>query len=214
MRVAEIWRYPIKSLRGESLQEVDIQGDGIPGDRAVHVEDGKGELITARSHSELVLLNGTLGTDGEPLVDGHSWDAPGAAARIQAIAGTSARLVPSQGGHRFDDAALPVATDGAVEWVGRDRRRLRPNLLIEGAEGLAERNWPGSLLRVGGALLDVRRVCKRCVITTIDPDSAEVDPDVLRRINAELDGRFALNCDVAEPGRVVVGDEAELTEVA
>jgi uncharacterized protein YcbX len=82
---------------------------------------------------------------------------------------------------------LLVATDGAIAWMGRDRRRFRPNFLIEGVEGLAERTWPGSRLQVGDALLDVARVCKRCVITTIDPDSAAVDPDVLRRINAELE---------------------------
>jgi uncharacterized protein len=94
--------------------------------------------------------------------------------------------------------------------MGRDRRRFRPNLLIAGVEGLAERGWPGSRLRVGEALLEVRWLCKRCVITTTDPDTAALDPGVLRRINAELDGRFALNCDVAKGGRVAVGDPVEL----
>jgi uncharacterized protein len=210
MRVAEIWRYPIKSLRGESLREVNVLRDGIPGDRAVHVVDGDGELITARSHPDLLLLSATLGPDGEPLIDGHPWGGDQAAARTQSAAGTRARLVRCPGGHRFDDTELLVATDGAMAWMGRDRRRFRPNLLIEGVEGLAERTWPGSRLRVGEALLDVRRVCKRCVITTIDPDRAAIDPDVLRRINAELEGRFALNCEVVEPGRVAVGDTVEL----
>ena len=210
MRVAELWRYPVKSLRGEPLAAVEIARDGIPGDRAVHVVDERGELITARSRRRLLLLEATLAPHGEPLVDGHRWDSDEAAARVRAAAGDGARLVRSHGGHRFDDTDLLVATDGAVAWLGRDHRRLRPNLLIEGVEGLSERAWPGSRLRVGEALLDVRRVCKRCAITTLAPDTAEVDPGVLRRINTELDGRFALNCDVAEPGRVAVGDRANL----
>ena len=35
MRVAELWRYPVKSLAGEQLDAVDILLDGIPGDRVV-----------------------------------------------------------------------------------------------------------------------------------------------------------------------------------
>jgi hypothetical protein len=95
MRVAEIWRYPIKSLRGESLREVHVLRDGIPGDRAVHVVDGAGELITARSRPDLVLLSATLGPDGEPLIDGHPWGGDQAATSIQSVAGTRARLVRS-----------------------------------------------------------------------------------------------------------------------
>jgi uncharacterized protein len=162
MRVGELWRYPVKSLRGEPLRQVDLAGDGIPGDRAVHVVDGRGALVTARDRHDLLLLQATLAPDGEPQVDGHRWDSPEAAARVQTAAGDGARLVRSDGGHRFDDTQLLVATDGAVAWMGRDRRRFRPNLLIEGVEGLAERDWPGSRLRVGEALLDVRWLCLRC----------------------------------------------------
>jgi hypothetical protein len=210
MRVGELWRYPVKSLRGEPLRQVDLAGGGIPGDRTVHVVDARGALVTARDRHALLLLRATLAPDGELRVDDHPWDSPEAAARIRAAAGDGARLVRSEGGHRFDDTELLVATDGAVAWMGRDRRRFRPNLLIEGVEGLAERDWPGSRLRVGEALLDVRWLCRRCVMTTLDPDTAARDAAVLRRINVELKGLFALNCDVARPGRVAVGDRVEL----
>jgi uncharacterized protein len=33
MHVAEIWRYPVKSLKGERLTETEITKLGIPGDR-------------------------------------------------------------------------------------------------------------------------------------------------------------------------------------
>ena len=210
MRVAELWRYPVKSLRGEQLREAEIAAGGIPGDRAVHVVDEYDRLITSRTRGKLLLLDATLAPDGEPLVNGHRWDGEEAAASLRAAAGDDVRLVRSEGGHRFDDTDLLVATDGAIAWMRKDRRRFRPNVLIEGVEGLAERAWPGSRLRVGEALLDVRWLCERCVMTTLDPDTAEVDVGVLRRVNAELDGRFALNCNVVEPGRVAVGDAVEL----
>jgi hypothetical protein len=47
-------------------------------------------------------------------------------------------------------------------------------------------------------------------MTTLDPDTQAVSPDVLRTINRDYDGRFALNCWVLEPGEVALGDPVEL----
>lgn len=54
------------------------------------------------------------------------------------------------------------------------------------------------------------KLCRRCLVTTVDPDILTIDPDVLRRIRADYGARFALNCHVAEPGRVAVGDPVQL----
>ena len=48
-----------------------------------------------------------------------------------------------------------VATDGAIAAFGRDGRRLRPNLVIGGINGLDERKWPGRRLRTGGVVIDL-----------------------------------------------------------
>lgn len=209
MRLAELWRYPVKSMGGERLAEVGLEPDGIAGDRVLHVVDDRGDLLTARTCPRLVTLPATF-EDGEARVEGRPWRSEAVGRRVRQAAGAQARLATSVGGHRFDDTALLVATDGAIDWMGVDGRRFRPNLLIEGVDGLAERSWPGSSLRIGEALVTVRWICKRCVITTLDPATAEVDPTVLRRVNADLEGLLALNCEVAEPGRVAVGDRAEV----
>jgi MOSC domain-containing protein YiiM len=47
-------------------------------------------------------------------------------------------------------------------------------------------------------------------MTTFDPDTAVQDTEVLLRIHRELEGRFALDCEVLQPGRVRVGDPAEI----
>ena len=36
MRIAEIWRYPVKSLQGEPLGTAAVTGGGIEGDRRFH----------------------------------------------------------------------------------------------------------------------------------------------------------------------------------
>jgi uncharacterized protein YcbX len=210
MFVAELWVYPVKSLRGQALERTRLDADGVPGDRRVQVRDGRDELVTARTRHGLLGLRATLDDAGEALVEGVPWREPAARDAVRAVAGEQAALVPMEGRERFDDTSILVATDGAVAALGVDRRRLRPNLLIAGVEGLAERGWPGGRLRVGGAVLDVEKLCKRCVMTTIDPDTLAVDADVLRRINRDYDECYALNCWVAEPGPVALGDAVEL----
>ena len=212
MRVAELWRYPVKSLKGERRQRADVTVDGIVGDRVVHVRDARDRVVTARTTPRLLGLDATLGPDGEPLIAGSPWTSEAAAAAIQAAAGPGARLVRYDGRERFDVLPLLVATDGAIAALGADHRRLRPNIVIEGVDGLAERQWPGRRLRIGQVLIDVAKLRGRCVMTTYDPDTLVQDHSVLRRIVREFGGRMALDCDVVEPGMIAVGDCVELLD--
>ena len=208
MRVAELWRYPVKSLEGERLERVDVLADGLRGDRATRVLGPGGERITGRTANGLLGVQAALGDDGEPTVDGHHWDSDAALALIRRAAGEGSTLAPV--GRHFDSLQVHIVTDGTVAMLGEDRRRLRPNIVIEGVERLEEIGWVGRRLRLGGVELDVRERCTRCVMTTIDPDTQEVCPDVLRRINEEFDRRIGLLCDVVVVGEVVQGDRVEL----
>lgn len=206
--VAELWRYPVKSMRGERLSVADVRRDGIAGDRLLHVRSD-GELVTARTRPALLGLAATIADDGTPSVDGAAWDSAAAAASVRQAAGRGAVLAHSPEA-RFDDTPLMVATESAFEELGVDGRRLRPNIVIDGTDGLAERDWPGRTLVAGEVRIGVEKLCLRCVITTVDPDTLDQDPDVLRRINEYFGGRFALNCHVLDPGRIAVGDPVEL----
>ena len=210
MHVAELWRYPVKSLAGERLDEAEISADGIPGDRLVQVYDAEGRIVTSRTTPRLLGLKGSLSPMGETLVNGRPWTAPEVGAAIEAAAGPGARLVRDDGPDRFDVLPLLVATDGAVNALGLDRRRFRPNILVAGVDGLAERDWPGRRARVGGAIIGFKKLRGRCVMTTYDPDTLEHDPTVLRRIVRDMGGRLALDTYVVLGGRVAVGDPVEL----
>jgi uncharacterized protein len=210
MKVAEIWRYPVKTMAGENLQRVRIGPLGLEGDRVVHVEDAHERVITSRSHPRFLGHKGTLGPDGEPLVDGRPWNSPEVAAEVLAIAGPGAKLVRFDGRERFDMLPLLVATDGAITAFGHDLRRLRPNLVIGGVEGLAEREWPGGCLRIGKVLIGVRDLRQRCIMTAYDPDTLVKDEAVYRSIFRRFDGKLSLNCFVIEGGEIAVGDEVQL----
>ncbi len=207
--VAGLWRYPVKTLAGERLPMTTLTKDGVPFDRIVQVHGPEG-VRTSRRHYKLLGLRGTLGGDGTPLINGYAWDSPGALALVKRAAGDDAWLAAYAGPERFDVLPLLVATDGAVEAFGRDVRRLRPNVLIGGVEGMDETHWPGAELHIGQAVVRLDSLRGRCPMTTVDPDTLERDPEVLRDIGRRFGGRLALNAEVTRGGDVRVGDTVTL----
>ena len=210
MRVAEIWRFPVKSMAGERLARAELGLAGVAGDRLVLVRGARGRIVTARSHPLLLGHRATLSASGEPLVDGRPWDSAEVARDVRAAAGAGARLERADVADRFDVLPLLVATDGAIEAFGHYGRRLRPNLVVAGVPGLAERDWPGRRLRVGDALIGALKLRQRCVMTTYHPDTLEQDVGVLRGIQRDFGGLLALDCFVERGASIVEGDRVEL----
>jgi uncharacterized protein YcbX len=208
--VRELWRYPVKSLRGERVFRTVLTEAGLTGDRLVRPQSLSGRRISARQYPRLLGLGGTTARDGTPLVNGHHWSSEEAQALVRAASGDDIRLIEDRSRIRFDVLPVSLVTDGALVELGIDLRRLRPNIVIEGIEGLAERGWHGLALRVGGAVIGMRQVRGRCVMTTFDPDTLEQDHGVLQQIVDDYDGRFALDCYVIEPGPIAVGDPFEV----
>lgn len=184
MHVAELWRYPVKSMAGERLKEAEVLSDGLQGDRAWQAFDARGRLVTARSRPELLGLR-----PGDP---------------------PPPDLTLRRTEARFDILPLLVATDGAIAAFGHDGRRLRPNIVVGGVEGLAERGWEGKVLRIGDVLIGLADLRERCVMTTFDPDTQKQDVEVLRKIRREFGGRLALNASVLRPGRIQEGEAVHL----
>lgn len=211
MWIAELWRYPVKSMAGEPLERAEVTANGIVGDRVVHVRDARGHVITSRSRPALLGHKAVLGQDGEPLVDGRPWRSGAVRSDVRAAArDETAELYRWDGPERFDVLPLLVATDGAIEAFGYDRRRLRPNIVIGGVRGLGEREWEGRHMRLGEVVIGIQKLRQRCIMTTFDPDTQEQDVEVLKSIHRKFGGSLALNCSVITAGWVNVGDAVEL----
>ena len=150
-----------------------------------------------------------LGPD-EVLVDGMPWRSPQVSALVRAAAGPGARLVKANGAERFDILPLLVVSDGAIVAFGHDLRRLRPNVVIGGVVGLAERTWEWRLLAAGDAVIALADLRGRCIMTTWHPDTLTQDVDVLRELRSRFDGTFALNAWTGAEGAVAVGDAVEI----
>jgi uncharacterized protein YcbX len=213
MHVSEIWRYPVKSLKGERLEETEITKLGIPGDRQIAViRTINGRFLTSRTRPKLLGLQGSIGPDGVPTINGHLWNSPEALQLILEAAGEPVTLQQIAAPQAFDILPLLIATDGAAAYLKIDHRRLRPNILVADVPGLEERKWPGRIIAIGDVRIHADMLRDRCVMTTFDPDTQIQDPSVLQRIMRELDGSTALDSSVMTPGRIRVGDAVHIVE--
>src|SRR5439155_1487883 len=83
--------------------------------------------------------------------------------------------------------------------------RLQSCAITEvGLEG--ERRWLGRSIRAGDAQLEATDRCERCKVITMDPDTTEAVPELLRLLVERHDERMGMYCRVVRPGRVDVGD--------
>lgn len=214
MYVQALWRYPVKSMRGERLSEAKLQKSGVQGDRnIVVISRSRNNILTARTHPGLLGLQASVTAEDLTTIGGHPWHSPEALALTCEAAGESVSLVDAgERTERFDVLPLLVATDGAIRALDMDFRRLRPNVVIGGVQGQAERDWPGSMLHCGELAIRVAQLRMRCVMTTFDPDTLQQDFRVLRKIVKDAGGKLALDCAIVSPGVLREGDPITLSQ--
>ena len=232
MRVLELWRYPVKSLQGESLESADVTAAGIRGDRALalfDVETGFG--LTARRVPELLYASARMTEDGVEITlpDGSvvstdealsDWLGRRVTLRTAAAAGERRYENPAD----FEDEAESVwepfvGADGAFHDSGGakvsmvstatlgswDWRRFRTNVYLDGD---GEDALVGSRVGLGNAVFDVDMIIERCVmVTRPQAGGIERDLDVLRTINRDRSSCLSIGALVVEDGTVTVGDE-------
>jgi len=93
-------------------------------------------------------------------------------------------------------------------------QRFRPNFVVTGTKPFAEDEWKS--IRIGSLLFDIVKPCARCVLTTIDPETALKGKEPLktlatyRRVNNKI--LFGQNVVAKQHGLVRQGDEILLTE--
>src|SRR5215207_3004463 len=63
MHVSGLFIYPVKSLRGLSVSEIDIDALGFVGDRRFMVVDNTGRFVTQRTCPRMALIDTALASD-------------------------------------------------------------------------------------------------------------------------------------------------------
>lgn len=208
--VQELWRYPVKSMRGERVDALRMDGRGAGGDRTYAVWKGDKQL-TARETPRLLSFAASYdGADVDP--------AEPPEARITATDGTRVEDVGElrrdvRGQQDLADSLL-LTTEATLQALAAelseplDLRRFRTNLHVSlDAEPWAEHGWEGARVEFeGGVVLSLLHPCERCVIPTRDPETAAKWPTLLRHLAREHRTLFGVNARVEVPGRVVAGE--------
>ncbi|MCF0058242.1 MOSC domain-containing protein [Dyadobacter sp. CY356] len=93
-------------------------------------------------------------------------------------------------------------------------QRFRPNFVVTGTNPHAEDDWKS--IQIGGLFFDIVKPCARCVLTTIDPETAEKGKEPLktlatyRRVNNKI--LFGQNVVTRQDGLIKEGDQISLLE--
>lgn len=232
-RVAALRRWPVKSMAGERVGALALDGLGATGDRTHAVFDvfkGAPRRVNAELLPRLLAWSAAYPHPGpilrdsppEPVItapDGaaRGWSDPELGAALAADLGRPVTLAREPRGQQDRPATVHVTVDASLAALGSslgaavDVRRFRSNIHVElDAEPWAELGWIGRRLRVGDAELEIVEACERCAIPTRDPRTQDRWPQLLRVLAAERATLFGLIARTVAPAVVRDGDRAEL----
>jgi hypothetical protein len=234
-RIEAIFRYPVKSMRGEPLNTATVGWHGLDGDRRLAFrridERGGVPWLTASKLPEIVLFAPQRREDGNEEALPTHVIAPGGevmpvfgdalAAEIGRRSG--ARVEMMQWNHGiFDDASISVITTDTVSEIGRlagrtaDIRRFRPNIVVRSTRAVPfeEDEWLGGVLTFGDAddapAVAVTRHDVRCAVVNFDPDGGSPTPEVLRAVVRANQNNAGIYGAVTRIGRLAVGQTIRL----
>jgi uncharacterized protein YcbX len=281
MKIKSIWRYPIKSMAGESLKQSMLSQRGLVGDRSYALHDGR-SICSAKKYAQL--MNYSVQYDFEPdginippvtleigntAVNSEDSNLNELLTREIGTKVTLDKLRPDDNleyyrrskeqqpveeirnvlgleegeafpdfsefpdssfefstppGTFFDAYPLLILTTNSLNRLQQltkgtviDERRFRPNLLIDADElevGFIEERWRDQFLEIGDTIIKLTLPCPRCVMTTIAFQDLKKAPQIMRTLVQENHHKLGIYGQVVKPGKIQIGDQAHLTEMA
>jgi len=230
-RVVGLWRYPVKSMAAEALEAVDVSWHGLAGDRRwafVRNDQERNGFpwLTLRQRADMrhyvPAFADPARPDASPTIvrtpSGAQLDVVDPELAVE-LASDGARVMRLDRG-AFDTFPLSLITTATIAAIGDrvgialDPQRFRPNLLVEAdsAEPFVEDTWVGRVLRIGALRMRVDARDGRCVVITLDPETSERTPAVLRTVARERDGKLGVYGSTVSPGRVALQDVVTIEE--
>jgi len=226
--VEAIFRYPVKSMRGEPLAAANQGWHGLEGDRRLafrRLDDRSGfPWLTAGKLPDLVLFTPQPREDAADLPthirtpDGTVLPVFGdaLAAEVASRHGAPVQMMHFKHGI-FDDATISVIASATVNEISRladqppDVRRFRPNIVVRllRPAPFQEDQWLSSVLSFGDAAdapaITVTTHDVRCSMVNLDPDTARPTPEVLKAVVRANQNNAGIYGAVTRTGRLAVG---------
>jgi uncharacterized protein YcbX len=257
--VESLWRYPVKSMRGQELDEMFAGYSGIYGDRLFAFESSAGPkgfpFFTGRDQRQMIRYRARFRNPEKAARPINLDEAEKLSPNINPISADGSDLmidVETPDGKNFaiDDPALvqnlrtniddkheltllrsdKALTDcrpisifavqtakklGQESGVAVDKRRFRANIYVDltSADGFAEDRFVGRSLRIGSKVtVAVLQRDGRCMMITLDPDTAEKSPAILKAVAQNHDGMAGVYGAVLTEGMIRKGDPVELLD--
>jgi uncharacterized protein YcbX len=234
-RIEAIFRYPVKSMRGEPLDAATLGWYGLEGDRRLAFRrlDDRGGFpwLSASQLPDLVLFTPQRHDDGKGgslpthVVTPEGEELPvfgeALASEVGRRHGAPVQMMQLRHGI-FDEASISVITSDTVREVGRlagrdtDVRRFRPNILVRSSRAIPfeEDEWVGGVLAFGegddAPAVTVTMPDERCVMVNIDPDGGSRAPEVLKAVVRANENNAGIYATVTRIGRLAVGQPVVL----
>jgi len=256
-KIDSLWRYPVKSMRGEELDEVFASFSGIYGDRLFAFESSaspKGfPYLTAREQNRLLQYrphfchpdkavrpinlteaesmgaNPVWADPSELMVDVETPDGrtvaiddPALIDLLRADIDQKHRLTLLRSERAMTDCRpVSIFSLQSARQLGEetgtpiDKRRFRANVYVDLAsgEGFGENEFVGKSLRIGPkVVVTVLERDARCVMITLDPDTGEKSPAILKKVAQAHDGMAGVYGAVMVEGMLHNGDSVEVLD--
>lgn len=228
MKIAEIRRYPVKSMAGESLASVGVDARGLAGDRWFAVVDAEGKLGSGKNSRRFrrfdeIFDHSAAMHEGEAWVTSPSGSWQVGDAELDRVLSerldVEVRILPETGTPHQDAGQVSLVGTASLEWcrehlgVDGDRRRIRPNLVVGTTEPFVEERWGGATIRVGGVELRIVGRIERCRMVDIAQEGLPEQAGWLKALGRERDLCLGVYADVVSPGSVAVGDRVHVVHM-
>src|SRR5262249_49399780 len=237
-RIEAIFRYPVKSMRGEPLDAAMLGWHGLEGDRRLafrRLDDRGGfPLLTAGKLPDLIAFTPLRRGDGNgAALPTHVRTPQGGemplfgeapAADVRRRLGAAVQMMQLNHGI-FDEASISVISSATVREIGRlaglsaDVRRFRPNIVVRSTRAVSfeEDAWVGGVLTFGEAddapavAVTMRDV--RCAMVNLDPDGGRRAPEVLKAVVRANQNNAGVYGAATRTGGLAVGQTVVLTTI-
>ncbi len=257
--VESLWRYPVKSMRGEELDELFAGYAGVYGDRLFAFESSAGPrgfpFLTGREQRQMIRYRPrfrnpekaarpiNLKEAGElsPNINPLSADASGLMIDVETPEGKTfvindpALLDHLRSNTHGNPELTLLRSDKAMtdcrpvsifavqtaQQLGEetnlvvDKRRFRANVYLDltNTGGFAEDQFVGRTLRIGAKVtVAILQRDGRCMMITLDPDTAEKTPAILKAVAQAHEGMAGVYGAVLVEGMIRKGDPVELLD--
>jgi uncharacterized protein YcbX len=240
--VEEIWRYPVSSLGGEQLTSVQIEHDGIPGDRTwcvVDVQSGQAASPEKEERWRPALflrsrLAATVPEIGFPDGNWREVTNPETDVKLSQHFGFDAAVRPNerakgltQGNshvavNRYEPSPLHVVTTSSLDHLsnligteGVHSKRFRPTIVLRthGDPEFLEKAWIGKRLQIGPEIVALAsEETKRCGLTLIAQPGVAENPEILRTVLRQNRRNFGIYGSIETAGTFRLGDSVHMLD--